>query len=1202
LDGSSKLDPDVQKALHVARWLQIQASLERTPRERRKQGELDRMVRNPADKATLTELTDEVFRAADAAQAFGQLLKIFQQRGVPAFFSITDRMLLRLLGWIGSVAPEAAMALFKDYLRKQSAEVILPGERESLSNLLRQRARSGVRMNVNFLGEAILSEAEAERRLKHYLQALQWPETEVVSVKISTLYSQISPLAREHTIQVLAERLERLFRTAERARFTRVNGDIVAKFVYLDMEEYRDKELTAAAFMRALDRPGLANARAGIALQSYIPDSYQTLLDLQCWARKRSQSGGGRITIRLVKGANLETERAEASVRGWPQAPFHTKQETDANFKRMLREMLRPENLAAMDVGVASHNLFELAYALVLVNAGGAGAGVQIEMLEGMADHQRRALGMVFENLLLYAPACHRENFVNAIGYLIRRLDENTGPENFLRHSFGLQPGSSEWKKLEQDFLNSILAMSSVSGAPRRYQDRRQPTALGHGSQAQARNKFQNEPDTDFALGANGIWAQDILNKWSAIQGERALRIPLVVAGEEIHQENQEPRRECKDPSRPGVVVGVYPQASESLVNKAVECAAADPDGWKGLAPSARYEILGRVAQELRAARGDLIGAALANGGKTIGESDPEVSEAVDFAEFYRDAALSWQELGTIKSCAKGVVVVVSPWNFPIAIPCGGVVAALAAGNCVILKPASDTVLVAWELCCCFWRAGVSRRVLQFVPCAGGAEGRSLVNHPAVDAVILTGGTETAIGMLESNPTMQLHAETGGKDCTIVTALADRDQAIKHVLHSAFSHSGQKCSATSLLLLEAEVYDDPVFRRTLCESAASLIVDSAWNLETRMGPLIRAPSGELDIALKTLEPGEEWALLPKRSLSNPNLWSPGIKYGVTPRSYTHLTEFFGPILGVMRFETLSEAIGLVNETGYGLTSGLESLDEEEWRAWMAGVNAGNLYINRSTTGAIVLRQPFGGFGKSCYGPGLKAGSPNYVAQFMEFSDRPAPSDDGSVTSGFAKRLLSIDQVRCSSEFYRILAAAVSYERAWHEEFGREHDHFKLVGQDNIRRYLPLKGVRIRIHRDDSSFEIFGRVLAAVMVGAQTLVSLEPDLEQRPEVLVLNQLSAEFPACLGLRLEPDADLCRDLDAGRVYRLRYAQRNRAPLVVQRAANRAGGNLVDRSVSSEGRLELLWYVREQSVSIDYHRYGNLGIRSAEERAPVL
>ena len=247
----------------------------------------------------------------------------------------------------------------------------------------------------------------------------------------------------------------------------------------------------------------------------------------------------------------------------------------------------------------------------------------------------------------------------------------------------------------------------------------------------------------------------------------------------------------------------------------------------------------------LSRARGTLIRAALVNGGKTVAESDPEVSEAIDFVEFYRSTARYFQDLPTVRARPRGAIAVVSPWNFPIAIPCDGIAAALASGNRVILKPASDTAAVAWELCQCFWRAGVSRRVLQFLPCSGADAGEHLLSQPSLRAAILTGGTATALAIIRAHPELPLFAETGGKNATIVTALSDREQAIKNVIHSAFSHSGQKCSATSLLLLEAEVYDDPDFQRTLCDAVESLRVGSAWELHTRVGPLIRPPRGGL---------------------------------------------------------------------------------------------------------------------------------------------------------------------------------------------------------------------------------------------------------------------------------------------------------------------------------------------------------------------
>ncbi|MDB6033909.1 MAG: putA, partial [Verrucomicrobiales bacterium] len=281
LDNSSPHSERVQKALLIARRLQERATELQTSSERRQQAELDRMLHEPSDKSTLAQITDQAFRARDPQRAVNHLIHILDVQGIPRFFNPWDRTLLKGFQSFGAYAPGVALPLVKEGMQKETANVILPGEKPMLTHHLRERTREGVRMNVNWLGEAILGEQEAERRLQQYLQALQWPEIEVVSVKISTLYSQISPLAREHTITILCDRLELLFRTAAHMTFTRATGEEVSKFVYLDMEEYRDKELTAETFMRTLDRPGMEKVRAGIALQAYIPDSYDTLSRLQ---------------------------------------------------------------------------------------------------------------------------------------------------------------------------------------------------------------------------------------------------------------------------------------------------------------------------------------------------------------------------------------------------------------------------------------------------------------------------------------------------------------------------------------------------------------------------------------------------------------------------------------------------------------------------------------------------------------------------------------------------------------------------------------------------------------------------------------------------------------------------------------------------------------------------------------------------------
>jgi RHH-type proline utilization regulon transcriptional repressor/proline dehydrogenase/delta 1-pyrroline-5-carboxylate dehydrogenase len=618
-----------------------------------------------------------------------------------------------------------------------------------------------------------------------------------------------------------------------------------------------------------------------------------------------------------------------------------------------------------------------------------------------------------------------------------------------------------------------------------------------------------------------------------------------------------------------------------------------------------RSAILRKAAQELREARGDLLGAALVDGGKIITESDPEISEAVDFVEFYSRTADYFRQLPGINTEPRGVVAVVSPWNFPIAIPCGGVAAALAAGNTVILKPASDTVLVAQVMCDCFWRAGVSHKTLQLLPCAGASVGNQLVTHPDVDVVILTGGTDTALQMLQSKPQMQLLAETGGKNATIVTTLSDRDQTIKHVLHSAFSHAGQKCSATSLLILEEEVFNDADFRRGLCDAIQSLEVGPAYSLKTRLGPLIRPPSGVLETGLKELEPGESWALMPHISEENPHLVTPGIKWGVQPGSFTHMTEFFGPLLGVMKAKNLQEAIQFTNQTGYGLTSGLESLDDREKAVWTDSIRAGNLYVNRGTTGAIVLRQPFGGMGKSAFGPGIKAGGPNYVAQMMQFQDTELPTSEGQDSDELLVRLradlanLAQSEPDLPSDDLQKAAAAIdSYLAALNDEFGQTHDHFKLIGQDNNRRYLPVREIRIRIAPDDTCFDVIARICAAKAAGCRITVS-SPIGNTSQVVEVLDRLTQSWAGSIEFIEESDDAMADVIRLHHTDRIRYAAPNRVPDRIRQAVIGNYIHIADTPVVMQGRIELMWYFCEQSICDDYHRYGNLGARTEEERS---
>jgi RHH-type proline utilization regulon transcriptional repressor/proline dehydrogenase/delta 1-pyrroline-5-carboxylate dehydrogenase len=1193
-------DPVIHRAAALAARWQNHANSLLTQEERRIQNQMAALLNRPEDKVILTKLIDRSFRSSDCARVADQVARILDTDGIPRFFSLPEKMLALLFTLAGRHVPGVSVPKLVDAIRKQSGRAIVPGEAGAFRSHLARRRAEGVRMNINHLGEAVLGEAECQERLKTYVEDLKDPDIEYISVKISTIYSQINSLAFEETVAVLVERLSLLYRTAASHFYRHPDGRRTTKFVNLDMEEYRDLSITAAAFCRTLEQEAFFHLEAGIVLQAYLPDAWPMQNQLTDWAKKRVEAGGAPIRIRIVKGANMEMEQVDAALHNWPLAPYDNKLSVDANYKRMVDYGMRLENIRAVHLGIASHNLFELAYAWERASANGVTERIGFEMLEGMADHVRRAIQEMTAGVLYYAPVAGKEQFINAIAYLIRRLDENTGPENFLRYACRLSTASAEWKFLEGQYLASCREKEALAVLTHRSQNRSTEDAgLPKGTFHEKR--FVNEADTDFSLEANRRWAEAVREKWEVREGKEALRIPLVIGGEEILEgrslEKQEDPSSAQGDRRR--VAALFALGTKEDVEKAVRIAKADPDGWRSLSFGERHEKLSRVAAELRALRGDLMGACAANTGKLFSEADPEISEAIDFAEYYPLSAEAFTRLPGVAVQGKGVGVVVSPWNFPVAIPCGGLVASLAAGNTVIFKPASDAVLSAWILCQAFWKAGISRNTLQFLPGSGSKVGAGLVTHPDVDFVILTGGTETGLRILKDRPGLFLCAETGGKNATIVSSMSDRDAAIANVIHSAFSNTGQKCSATSLLILEKDVYEDEKFRQQLVDAARSWHVGSPWDFRSKMGPLVRPPSGDLLRALTTLEPGEEWALQPRQVGDNPYLWTPGIKYGTREGSYSHMTEFFGPVLSVMRAENLEHAISMVNATGYGLTSALESLDVREQECWKETLKAGNLYVNRGSTGAIVLRQPFGGMGKSALGCGIKAGGPNYVSQFMNFEEKGWPAAGPLASDHAVLRLAQDLESRAKwglfgedqEDILRFARAVESYLFWWQEEFSKEKDYFRLRGQDNLVRYRPVGRVLIRIHDRDSLFEVLARIAACRITGASFELSMDPSCRNR----VRDFLSGHWgKSLLGegcVSLETDKVLMARM--GRVDRIRYAAEDRVPAALLEKAAETGFYVARTPVFMEGRMELLQYLKEQSICHNYHRYGNLGER---------
>lgn len=1092
-------------AVELAAWVLTRAGAFRAPAEEKQRRRLSRLLGSPTSQRLGLVLTDRAHRTEDDARTVAGVREAVHLLRGDAGLGFLDGLELGLLRSLGGwVSPLTTLAL-RQRLRRESAAFVLDAD-ELEPGLARLRAL-GRRINLNQLGEEVLGERDAARYVRTTLGLFARADVDAISIKLSSLHSQARVLAFDAVVRRAKTKLEPIFEAAARSQ----------KLVYFDMEAYKDVELTLAIFLESAQDPRFFDVRAGLALQAYLPDTLGLVERVLAGARRRVASGGQKLRLRLVKGANLAAETVQASRERLPVPIFPSKQEVDAQLKRAVGVVLRPEHADVIELGLGSHNVFDQAYAVLLAERRGVRSMLELEMLYGMAESVGTAWTREDRPVLVYTPAVSAASFPAAVAYLVRRLDENTSPENFLASSLDMEPGDAAFEREAERFLAALGESARPTVATRRTQDRSQPPALTVRSEPLA--PFDNASDTDWTR----AWNRDALGQ--ALDHARTgdFEVAPRVAGELCRGQESV----GFDPSLPGHSAYRLVLASEADIQRALSAAERALPLWEKTPPRVRALVLDRAADELEKDRLRLISLMVKDSGKRAFEADIEVSEAIDFARFYARDLLRLDESYEVR--ARGVTVVTPPWNFPLAIPLGGCLAALAAGNSVILKPAPETPLVAQAGAEALWRAGVPTDALQFLPCDDSVAS-ALILDRRVQQVILTGATSTARLFLRLRPDLRLLAETGGKNAAFVSALSDREAAIHSIVESAFGHAGQKCSALSVLVLEREVYEDAHFRHALLDAAESLPVGSAWDLESFVTPLIRAPGGPLRRVLDHGDGRARWALAPRTSQENPALVSPGILWGAPAAGFAHTTEFFGPVLSVLSARDLDHGLALMNATPYGLTAGFFSLSESEQERFVARMDAGNLYLNRGVTGAVVGRQPFGGRKASSFGPGAKAGGPGYVAELAHLARRAhvarpdAPSGLPAEVPGTA-----------------------------------------VVGEANFLRYQPARTALV-VGIGASETDVERTLAAAQSVGAAVVRCTDASIVAKLE---------DFFTSAGTR-------------------RVRLLGEAPAALRKLTAELGLSVLGDPVSEDPEIEARHYLLEQSISIAYHRYGNLSLRA--------
>jgi RHH-type transcriptional regulator, proline utilization regulon repressor / proline dehydrogenase / delta 1-pyrroline-5-carboxylate dehydrogenase len=882
-------------------------------------------------------------------------------------------------------------------IRRMAEQFIVGADPATAAERLGQLWRQGSAATVDLLGEKTVVASDADRyaaRVHELLAtlgdaAVAWaPDDHLerddlgplprvnISVKPTALATHYEPLSGDEGVASAKDRLRPILRDA-RAR---------GAFIHVDMEHYDAKDLTLRVFRELLSEDEFASQAAGIVVQAYLRDSRDDLADLVAWSSQRPVP----ITVRLVKGAYWDAETVKARAEGWPVPVFEDKAETDANFERCVR--LLHDHHGSVRAAFGSHNLRSLAYAVAYARARGiADTDYEVQMLYGMAEPMHAAIRRMGLRLRVYGPV---GELVPGMAYLVRRLLENTSNESFVRHRFA-----------EGRALDSLLAAPDVDPAalpPATAPSRRPATDPA------SPTPYDPEPVSEWRRAAARAEFSVALGRAEKSLGAA---VPALIAGERVAGAST---LASIDPGEPVRVVATSAACTADDADAAVAAAVQAAPGWRRAPAVERAGLLFRAADWLRARRHEIAALECFEAGKPWDQSDGDVCEAIDFCEYYGREVLRLDaaagdlvqsppgESNRLTYQGKGVTAVIAPWNFPLAIPTGMTVAALAVGNPVILKPAEQTPLVAWQLIEALLAAGAPPGVVQFLPGDGEVVGARLVEHPSVAVIAFTGSKAVglAINRAAAQPAdgqalvKRVIAEMGGKNALIVDGDADPDQAVPGAALSAFGYAGQKCSAASRLILVGQAYDAVVPR--LVEATRELFVGHPRERRVQVGPVI-----DEDAHKRVRRYIEEAPRQGRVLATHPDVPSGGFFVPPTvvevddPGAPLARDEIFGPVLAVLRAATLDEAIELANRTDYALTAGIYSRSPAAIRRAAAELRAGNVYVNRAITGAVVGRQPFGGYGLS--GVGSKAGGPDYLLQFAD----PRVVTENTLRQGFA---------------------------------------------------------------------------------------------------------------------------------------------------------------------------------------------------------
>ena len=1133
------------------------------------------LQKNLDAKVFCLNFIDQIFRSCTYQALVKQIIYLFDKHGLPEFLGKWTCFKAKIFQRLPQSISQIFVPAIRDFVISKCFDLVVNADPEELTDRLLDMEKMSVAVVIHRLQNRVFSNQDIAQNMKDYLGDLKNPLIASIQVGIGQICNAANSRKFSQAQGCALENLRTLYRASVKNQIVHADGHKRPKKVILSFSSYEEMLLCQEVFLQIIQEKEFSQYPAAISLASFIPESYEILQSISSIAKARKRAGGAALNIHIYKGGNFQNEKIKASIDNQILPVFNLKEETDAHFIKIMQFALDRENIMSLKVTVESHNLFDLCFCLLQAAKNHSLSYLSFSFYQGMFSPFLKVFKNIHANIYSLFPVVEYEDFDPAVSYLFQTIDEMTSKSSFYRFICNGQIGSSDWILQSKQFFESFNYIDKLSHLNKKsIHQNTNSTFLD--------DAFCNSRLIDFSMSQNREKISHQLQLWSKQKHDK---IPLQIAGALIFEEDFSSKVLFPKAEKNQYHFCV---ANKSHLQTALDTASESVEKLYSISFPDRSKVLQNIANKILAFKEEFIGLICQEVGKLAHQADAEVALACDVANVYAKSALEFSKLTSVQFSPKGTVGIITSWEMPFAEAVNAILAAFVTGNSIIFKPHSEAVLVGYKLCQLFWNEGISMQTLQFLPSNKEEVLHELMKSWQIDFLFFSGEPCFAHKIYKTRPDIDLIGDVHGKNCIIVSSLCDPDKAIEAIVNSSVTFSGQSNTSASLAIIDSELYDNANFMQRLKNAFLALKVGSAFDLNIDVGPLMHSPKHVIKRSLSKLDYGEKWLLPPMQKSDDTTLWSPGVKLDVRPYGFSHMQERLGPVISLMRSDDLRHSLEMANLIPHKACLIFIGLNEVEHKKIIEKSLFTNIFINRSLTHFVARRQIFGLNQLNAISPGLKMGGGNFLIQFMKAKETSLPQRKGPIQEKVGSLTALLDEMDIGSDKLALWAASISnYSFAW-QKMQKHTDTSKVLGQDNFIKLMPLKKMCLRIDKNSDFFDAIRICAASMTVGAELEISLDESLDMISFYLI--------PSIVLIR-ESLSELIRRIEKGRISKIRMA--GSAPYELIKHAHENFVPVVTDAVVSTGRIELLHYIAEVSLSYDYHRYGNLGARETEIRS---